>query len=297
MELFGYNPLDDTGKESYCHPVDELIYQEYSDRDVTTLDYLPSSRIQEKLLNACSTQETEETEDVGRERAMAWKRFRPSFVRDVFKSVYFGFLVSFLSAVIVGMVSVLVYYLTFQTQLNCLVHPEKSIPSNLQWIRAVSEAIFVFFFHCWLFVSSLFYFRPFQISGEKLTLILTALAFYFCDVCYRPLQALVFSHFHVTHLQVLPGNVLFVLCLCIQVYIITKHFCRGPRNKQVSLFLSLSYFIYPAYNKQDHIVGKAIIAIFVPLISGLLKGVSRFCVQRLWRISHPGHSFVLLVPL
>ena len=87
LELFGYNPLDDTGKEWYCQPVDELICQEYSDRDVTTFDYLPSSKIQGRLLNACSTEETEETEDVGRERAMAWKRFRPSFVRTVFKSV------------------------------------------------------------------------------------------------------------------------------------------------------------------------------------------------------------------
>ena len=311
LELFGYNPLDDTGKEWHCQPVDELIYQEYSDRDVTTLDYLPSSRIQARLLNACSTEEIQETEDIGRERAMAWKRFRPSFIRTVFKSIYFGFLVSILSAVIVGMVSVLVYYLTFQTQLNCLVHPEKSIPNNLQLIRAISEAIFVFFFYCWLFVNSLLYFRPFQVSGLKLTLFLTALAFYICDVCYRLLQALVFSHFNLTHLQVLPGNVLFFLCLCIQVCIITKHFCRGPRKKQLSLFLSLTipcfltsltgilvtYFIYPVYNRQDHIVGKALIVIFAPLIYVLLKGVSRFCVQRLWRISHPGQSFVLLVPL
>ena len=311
LELFGYNPLDDTGKEWYCQPADELIYQEYSDRDVTTFDYLPSSKIQARLLNACSTEETEEPEDVERDRAMAWKRLRPSFVRTVFKSVYFGFLMSVLSAVIVGMVSILVYYLTFQTQLNCLLHPEKSIPRKLQRIRAVSEAIFVFFFYCWVFANTLFYFRPFQISGLKRTLFLTALAFYICDVCYRLLQALVFSHFKLTHLQVLPGNVLSVLCLCIQVCIITKHFCRGPRKKQLSLFLSLTipcfltfvtgilvtYFIYPAYNRQDHIVGKALIAIFAPLIYVLLKGVSRFCVQRLWRISHPGHSFVLLVPL
>ena len=312
LELFGYNPLDDTGKEWYCQPVDELIYQEYSDRDVTTFDYLPSLKIQARLLNACSTEETEETEDEGRETgAMAWKRFRPSFVRTVFKSVYFGFLMSVLSAVFVGMVSILVYYLSFQTQLNCLVHPEKSIPNNLQWIRAVSEATFAFFFYCWVFANSLFHFRPFQISGLKLTLLLTALAFYFCDVCYRLLQALVFSHFKLTQLQVLPGNVLFFLCVCMQVCIITKHFCRGPRKKQLSLFLSLTipcfltsltgilvtYFIYPVYNRQDHIFGKALIAIFAPLIYVLLKGLSRFCVQRLWRISHPGHSFVLLVPL
>ena len=102
LELFGYNPLDDTGKEWYCQPVAELIYQEYSDKDGTRLDYLPSSRIQARLLNACSTQETEETEDVGRDRAMAWKRYRLSFIRTVFKSVYFEFLVSVLSAVIVG---------------------------------------------------------------------------------------------------------------------------------------------------------------------------------------------------
>ena len=54
LELFRYNPLDDTGKEWYCQPVDELIYQEYSDRDVTTFDYfIRSSKIQTRLLNAC----------------------------------------------------------------------------------------------------------------------------------------------------------------------------------------------------------------------------------------------------
>ena len=311
LEFFGYNPLDDTGKEWYCQPVDELIYQEYSDRDVTTFDYLPSCKIQARFLNACSTEETEHTEAAKNERAMAWKRFRPSFIRTVYKSVYFGFLVSVLSAVIVAMVSILVYYLSFQTQLNCLHHPEESIPKKIQWIRAASEVIFVFFFYCWLFVNILFYFRPFQISGLKLTLALTALAFYICDTCYRLVQALVWSHFKLTRLQVLPGNVLLFLCLCTQVCTITRHFCRGPRKKQLSLFLSLtipcfftyvtgildSYFIYPAYNRQDNIVGKALIAVFSPLITVFLKGVSRFCVQRLWRISHPGNSFVLLAPL
>ena len=40
-----------------------------------------------------------------------------------------------------------------------------------------------------------------------------------------------------------------------------------------------------------------VIAIFTPLIALVVKGVSRVCVQRLSRISHPGTSFVLLVPL
>ena len=58
----------------------------------------------------------------------------------------------------------------------------------------------------------------------------------------------------------------------------------------------VSYFIYPAYNKQDK-TGKIYIAVFTPLITVVLKGSSRLCVQRLWRISHPGTSFLLLVPL
>ena len=171
LELFGYNPLEDTGKEWYCQPVDELIYQEYSDRDVTTFDYLPSSNIQARFLNAFSTEETEETEGVGSDRALAWKRFRPSFVRTVCNSAYFGFLMSVLSANHCRNGFNFSNLSKLQTQLNCLVHPEKSMPNKLQWIRAISEAIFVFFFYCWVFGNCLFYFRPFQISGLKLTLL------------------------------------------------------------------------------------------------------------------------------
>ena len=97
---------------------------------------------------------------------MAGKQFRPSFVRTVSKSAYVEFLVYVLSAAIVGVVSISVYYLSFETQLNCLVHPEKSIPNKPQWIRAVSEATCVSFFYCLIFVNGLFYFRPFQISGK-----------------------------------------------------------------------------------------------------------------------------------
>ena len=32
-ESFGCCPLESTGREWYCHPVDELIYQQYSDRE------------------------------------------------------------------------------------------------------------------------------------------------------------------------------------------------------------------------------------------------------------------------
>ena len=56
----------------------------------------------------------------------------------------------------------------------------------------------------------------------------------------------------------------------------------------------VSYFIYPAYNKQDK-TGKIYIAVFTPLITVVLKGSSRLCVQCLWRISHPGTSFLLFL--
>ena len=60
--------------------------------------------------------------------------------------------------------------------------------------------------------------------------------------------------------------------------------------------LLAAYFIYPAYSKQDK-AGRLLIALFAPLIVVVLKGISRTCVQRLWKISHPGTSFVLLSPL
>ena len=36
-ELFGCNPFESTGREWNFFPVDEMIYQEYSDRQDTTL--------------------------------------------------------------------------------------------------------------------------------------------------------------------------------------------------------------------------------------------------------------------
>ena len=39
LELFGCNPFESTGREWNFFAVDEMIYQEYSDRQDTTLDY------------------------------------------------------------------------------------------------------------------------------------------------------------------------------------------------------------------------------------------------------------------
>ena len=98
---FGYEPLQSTGREWYYHPVeDELIYQEYSDREATSLDYLPSNHPDIRVINACSTENEETQEDQQDEdKEIAWKRLRPSALRTVCKSMYFGALISLLTAI------------------------------------------------------------------------------------------------------------------------------------------------------------------------------------------------------
>ena len=308
----GYNPLDDTGLEWYCQPVDDLIYQEYSNSDATKFDYLESSRVHARLIDACSTEDREPKQEVVVEdRAMAWKRIRPSVFRSLWTSFYFGFLISILSATMVGIVSILIYYLSFQTLLKCESFATKSVPEKLQWMRTISEVIVCSAYFYWFFLNTLFYFRSFQISGLKLKLFFLCLAFYLLDAAYRIcFQAFGIVRTKLTNTQKLPLVALFFLCVCIQVCLIVKHLCQGPRKMLCRMFLLtttpciLSYFtavfiaylIYPAYRGEGK-SGKMVIAIFTPLITLVVKGVSRVCVQRLSRISHPGTSFVLLVPL
>ena len=312
--LFEYDPLNDTGLEWYSQPIDgEIIYQEYRNKDATTLDYLSSSSLNARVLNACSTDIEEQMHSTALEdRGMAWKRLRPSLARSLWKSFYFGFLISIASAIVVGIVSILIFYLSYQTLLKCESYSIKSIPEKLQWMRTISEVVICsLYFYCF-FLDTLFYFRPFQISGIKLKLCLLCLAFYTVDAIYRiSFQALGITRTKLTPKEKLPLVVLFFLCSFLQVWIIVKHFCRGPRKTQCKLLflfttpivstyataVLIAYLIYPAFNKEPDKSRKMIIAIFTPLITVVVKGVSRVCIQRLSRISHPGTSFVLLVPL
>ena len=103
-ESFGYNPLESTGREWYYHPVEEVIYQEYSDRELTSLDYLASSSLHVRVVDASSPGENEEGQEAQQDedRAMAWKRLRPSALRTVCKSIYIGALISPLTATFIG---------------------------------------------------------------------------------------------------------------------------------------------------------------------------------------------------
>ncbi|XP_078350182.1 uncharacterized protein LOC144635000 [Oculina patagonica] len=311
-ESFGYDPLQSTGREWNYLPVDELIYQEYSDREATSLDYLASNSLDIKVINAFLPEEANETQRdrINEDRAMAWKRLRPSAIRTIWKSFYIGAMISLMTAAVIGTAYIFISYVCYQTFLNCQF--QESIPEQMQWIRSISGVIFCGFLYMWYFASIFFLFRPYQLMGLKRKLILVCLLMYSCDSLYRVvLQALSISHSKLSKIQKIPLNVLFVMNVCFQSYLLTNHFRLPTRKQRLMLFLQLivpGYFclflaipvaslIYPAYNKQHEESKKLLIALFAPLIEVVLKVISRILVQRLWNITHPGYSYVLLAPL
>ena len=161
----GYNPLESTGREWYRFPVDELIYQEYSDREfeATNRGFLGTRHFNVTVIDACSPEENEERQEneQDEDRAMAWKRLRPSALCTVFKSMYIGALISLLAASIVGIVFVLVSYIGYKTYHNCQFHSKKSIPVKVEWMRSISDVISTAFLYVWFFELVLFLFRPF----------------------------------------------------------------------------------------------------------------------------------------
>ncbi|XP_078346729.1 uncharacterized protein LOC144632019 [Oculina patagonica] len=315
-ESFGYDPLQSTGREWNYLPVDELIYQEYSDREITSLNYPVANSLNVRIIDAFSPEENEETQDNQQDEneAMAWKRLRPSALRTVCKSMYIGALISLLTATIIGSVYMPISYLTFKTVSNCEFYPKRSIPKNVQWMRSISDVISCAFLYTWFFTCTFFLFRPYQLMGVKRKLVLAACLVYFLDTCYRvALQALGISHSSFSVLQKIPLNALFLISIFWQAYLLTNHFRMGrTRRQQVTLFLQMTVplcsvivlaisaasLIYPLYNDQNE-EGKMrlVIALFAPLIGVLFKVISRIFVQRLWNIIHPGYSYVLLAPL
>ena len=311
-ESFGYDPLESTGREWYYLPVDELIYQEYSDREVTSSTYLASRSINARLINACLPEENEtEADQKDEDRAMMWKRLRPSFLQTVCKSFYIGALISFLSAVIIGIFFLVISYLCYKTVLICVHYPKESIPIRVQWMRTFCDAISVLSFYLWLFVNLLFLFRPYQLKGMKRKLLLVACLAYCLDILYRvALQAMAMPYYlEPTYFQA-PMYTFFFVSICLQLYLVGRHFCVRSRRKLPSFFCKMvmstclpfiggaliSDYLYPVYIEKSS-QGKLVIALFSPLIGVALKTISRICAQRLWNISHPGYSYALLSPV
>ena len=313
-ESFGYNPLDSTGREWYCHPVDELIYQEYSDREATSLEYQVSRCVQVKVTDASTIENNEETYIASHEqREMAWKQLRPSVIRTICKSMYIGASISLFTAGIVGAIYILISFICYKTVHNCEFSLKKEIPLQVQWMRTISASILCAFLYIWYFTNALFLFRSFQLMDVKRKLILISVVFYFLDAVYRALlQYFGVSESKLSASQKIPLNALFITSGCAQTYLITRHFSGylWSRKQKLILFFQLvvpgsfcfllsiliTTFIYPLYNAQNK-NGKLIIALFAPLLGVFLKVISRISVQRLYNITHPGYSFVLLVPL
>ncbi|XP_078347313.1 uncharacterized protein LOC144632521 [Oculina patagonica] len=309
-ESFGYDPIQSTGREWYYRPIDELIYQEYSDREATNFHYLPSSRLNIKIINACLPEENEETQETeDQDRAMAWKRFRPSLLRTVCKSMYIGALISLLTATIIGSVYMLTIYLSYKSIFACRYFPEKLIPVRVQWMETISDLIACAMFYAWSFIDLLLLFRPYQLYGLKGKLIFVCCVVFCLDALYRViLQAIGKPYGMLPISYSVPLYIFFIVNITLKFYIVTRSFNLRPAKVAILIckmtiptclifpvaFLMTS-FVYPAYNKQNK-EGKLLIALLAPLIGVVVKVISRICVQRLWNITHPGYSYVLLAP-
>lgn len=171
-ESLGYDPLECTGREWNYLPVDELIYQEYSDMEGSNLNYMAANSLRIRVINACSPEENEVVydEQYGEDRAMAWKRLRPSALRTVGKSMYVGALISLLTASMIGSLYMLITYLIYKFGIVCEF--QKSIPIQVQWLRTGSVIITCAFAYMWYFANILSLFRPHQLNGVKRKLIL-----------------------------------------------------------------------------------------------------------------------------
>ena len=213
-------------------------------------------------------------------------------------------------AIIVGAISTMVLYLSFETVEHCEFNSLNSTSIQMQWMRSMSDVITCAFKYIWFFILVLFIFRPFQLMGMKRKLFLVCLITFFLDTIYRvALQATGISHSHISYPLRIPLKALFLSNQCLQVYILTKYFCSSSQKKMPLFFkmvvpsslgflasvLGFYLIIYPAYNKENSI-GKLLIATFSPLLGAVVKVASRICVQNVC-ITHPGYSYALLSPV
>ena len=308
-ENLGYHPLESTGREWYYKPVKELIYQEYGENRSSP----PSFNHNIRIINASSTQghdELQQNDDT--ETAMAWKKLRPSILKTICDSMYIGSLISLLAAISIGTIYIAVAFLIYtETVMNCQYQKEK-MTSRQQWMRTIANVVSCALIYFSPVLNLLFLFRSFQLKGLKRKLLLTCLIIYCMDSLYRvTLQLMGKPFFTLSALYNVPVYTLWVCSSMLQFYLVATNFLNRPKRKRILLLCKMfvptisfvilgccmRLFIYPAYNKEKKEERKLVIALFSPLAGLVLKAASRICVQRLWNITHPGYSYVLLAPL
>ena len=118
-----------------------VIYQEYNDREATSLNYLASNRLHVEVINACLPQEEEESEDDQEDkiRDMAWKRFRPPALQTACESMFIGAMISLLFASFIATIYLSLSYVSFETlSISCT---NSSLSVRIQWVRTIFQQI------------------------------------------------------------------------------------------------------------------------------------------------------------
>ena len=239
--LLVYNPLESAGLEWNHRPVDECISGEYRDREVTISRHFAWRKVQPKVLNALMPGDGEVTTEQTNDKRTTWKLLRPSLKGTLRKSLYFGFLISFLSAFIIGSICTLVYYINYQTVLVCLTrHNQTAVPIKIQWSKTISEVMIVAFTYFWFTLNTLFYFRPYQIEGIKRNLLVISFQFYVLNSVHQLIIQGCGIYISVwTPLLKIPNNAFLTFCAFVQTWIIAKHFSTENRTKKTNISILL----------------------------------------------------------
>lgn len=167
-DSFAYDSLESTRLEWNYYPVDEFIYQEYGDSEATVAGHMTWNNVRVRVTNASLPEDNEDRTHETRDGTMGWKMLRPSLKRTLWRSMYYGFLISFLTAFSIGAISIIIYYINYQVILVCLArHNQSAIPIKIQWLKTISEVTIVVFSNFWFTLNTLFYFRPYQIAEVK----------------------------------------------------------------------------------------------------------------------------------
>ena len=117
-DSFGYDPLESTRLEWNYYPVDEFICQEYGDSEVTVAGHITWNNVRVRVTNASLPEDNEDRTQETRDGTMGWKMVRPSLGRTIWRSLCYGFLISFLSAFSIGAFSIIIYYISYQVILQ-----------------------------------------------------------------------------------------------------------------------------------------------------------------------------------
>ena len=196
---------------------------------------MASRSINARLINACLPEEIHETETV-EDRAIAWKRLRPSFIYTACKSLYNGALISFLSAVFIGIFYLLISYLCFKNYSRlCILRKEVNTNSCSVDANNLGCCFSCVLLHVDLCESVISVPSVSAQRHEEDTSLVCFVA-YCLDISYRvSLQFLAMPYYLApTKLIQVPVYIVFLVSISSQLYIVNKNFAMGSTRNLLS---------------------------------------------------------------